>query len=32
VEANYDCGTTLHAPSKNEEARVDKEQGCGHDL
>jgi len=29
VEANYDYGMTLYAPSGDEEAKVHKEQGCG---
>jgi hypothetical protein len=28
VEVHYNYGTTLHAPSKDEEAWVHKEQGC----
>jgi hypothetical protein len=29
VEANYDYGTTLYAPSGDKEVKVHKEQGCG---
>jgi hypothetical protein len=29
VEANYNCGTTLYASSKDEKVGVHKEQGCG---
>jgi len=29
VEANHNCGITLYAPSRDEEARVHKKQGHG---